>query len=99
MTMGQVVDTPSAQEFMREAMEKITLEELDAIEREVAAKSALFQDALAADRIPGLSDEELQPVLHTIFAIRRKKDLNGPRLREQIKELIYGEADLAARFQ
>jgi hypothetical protein len=97
--MGQVVDTPSAQEFMREAMEKITLEELDAIEREVAAKSALFQDALAADRIPGLSDEELQPVLHTIFAIRRKKDLNGPRLREQIKELVYGEADLAARFQ
>jgi hypothetical protein len=97
--MGQVVDTPSAQEFMREAMEKITLQELDAIEREVAAKSALFQDALAPDRITRLSDEELQPVLHTIFAIRRKKDLDIPHLRERIKELIYGEADLTKRFQ
>lgn len=98
--MGQVVDTPSAQEFMREAMEKITLEELDAIERQVAAKSAMFQDALAPDRIAGLSDAELQPVLHAIFAIRRKiKELEIPDLRERITELIYGDVDLAARFQ
>lgn len=98
--MGQVVDTPSAQEFMREAMQKITPEELDAIEREVAAKSVVFQDALSPDRISGLSDEELQTVLHMIFAIRRKiKDLDDPHLRERIKELLYGEAELVARFQ
>ncbi len=98
--MGQVVDTPSAQEFMREAMQKITIEQLDAIEREVATKSALFRDTLTSDRIGGLSDDELQPVLHSIFAIRRKsKDLNDPHLRERIEGLLFGEADLAVRFQ
>ncbi len=97
--MGQVVDTPSAQEFMREAMEKITLAELDAIEQEVTAKSARFQERLAPDRIAQLSDEELHSLLHLIFAVRRKKDFANGTLREQLHQLIYGDVELATRFQ
>jgi hypothetical protein len=102
--MGQVVDTPSAQEFMREAMQKITLEELDAIEQEVAAKSARFQDALAPERIARLSADQWRGLFKTIFAVRRKVDPllaahaeNG--LRDQVSDLIYGDGELAARFQ
>lgn len=85
---------------MREAMQKITLEELDAIEREVSAKSALFQERLAPDRLSTLSREELDQVLRAIFAIRRKvPSLQDPALRDQMAELIYGEADLPSRFQ
>ena len=99
MPTGQVVDTPSAQEFMREAMQKITVEELDAIEQEVAAKSARFQELLAPDRVAQLGDEELPSLLHMIFAVRRKKNLSNGNLRKQIYDLVYGEAELTARFQ
>lgn len=93
------MDTPSAQEFMREAMQKITLEELDAVEQEVAAKSARFQELLAPDRIAELADVELDGLLHSIFAVRRKKDFWNGNLRAQIYDLLYGDADLVVRFQ
>ncbi len=89
---------------MREAMQKITLQELDAIEQEVAAKSARFQTALAPDRIARLSADEWRGLFKTIFATRRKADAilaahaeNG--LRDQVSDLIHGDAELAARFQ
>lgn len=98
--MGQVVDTPSAQEFMREAMQKITVEELDAIEREVAAKSARLQSALASDRIAGLSEEDWRGIFRMIFSVRRKaKETWNPELPEQVHGLLYGDGDLATRFQ
>ncbi len=102
--MGQVVDTPSAQEFMREAMQKITLEELDAIEQEVAAKSERFQAGLSPDRIARLTLDEWRGLLKTIFAVRRKTDgilatHTQSGLRDQVHALIYGGAQLAARFQ
>lgn len=100
MPIGQVVDTPSAQEFMREAMQKITLEELDAIEQEVAEKSARFQAAFAPDRISQLDEDELRRLFRMIFCVRRKPQhvLNGD-VREQIRDLLYGGAALATRFQ
>lgn len=102
--MGQVVDTPSAQEFMREAMQKITLEELDAIEQEVAAKSERFQTALSPDQISRLTIDDWRKLLKRIFAARRKVDSilsshGEAGLRDQIHDLIYGDAELAARFQ
>ena len=44
--MGQVVDTPTAQEFMREALEKITPEELDATAALCERKAAMFHEAI-----------------------------------------------------
>ncbi|MGE5265655.1 MAG: hypothetical protein ACM3S0_19935 [Acidobacteriota bacterium] len=101
--MGQVVDTPSAQEFMREAMQKITVEELDAIEQEVAAKSERFQAALAPDHIAQLSEENWRALFRMIFAVRRKtKGLLDGRVEsgwpERIHDLLYGDDDLAVRF-
>ncbi|MCL4393991.1 MAG: hypothetical protein M1482_04155 [Chloroflexi bacterium] len=104
MATGQVVDTPSAQEFMREAMQKITLEELDAIEQEVADKSARFQDALGPDRISRLTPDDFRGLFRTVFAVRRKVErilaAHGESdLRDQVDDLIYGGGELAERFQ
>ncbi len=101
--MGQVVDTPSAQEFMREAMQKITIEELDAIEQEVAAKSVRFQAALAPDQISRLTRDDWRGLFKMIFAVRRKSDAilaahAKNDLGDQIHDLIYCDAELAARF-
>ena len=102
--MGQVVDTPSAQEFMREAMQKITVEELDAIEQEVAAKSTHFQAALAPDRIAELSEEDWRTLLRMIFAVRRKTkelldgDVEGG-WSGKVHALLYGPTGVARRLE
>ncbi len=85
---------------MREAMQKITLEELDAIEQELAAKSARFQAALAPERLDAVTDEELRKLLRTIFSVRRKaKEILDGGVRDRLRELIHGEGEIAARFQ
>jgi hypothetical protein len=89
---------------MREAMNKISLEDLDGIEREVGAKSARFQETLAEDKLARLSHDELQPTLKQIFAIRRHlpqvfDGRDETRLGEEIHDLLYGDAPVAARFQ
>ncbi len=88
---------------MREAMQKITVEELDAIEHEVASKSAYFQSVLAPERLVELSREDWRTLVRMIFAVRRKtKDLlenygeeNWPG---RIHDLLYGPGALAMRF-
>ena len=102
--MGQVVDTPSAQEFMREAMQKIPLAELDAIEQELAGKSARFQSLLARENLAQLTSDNWRELLHLIFAVRRKtKDLlaasGEARLRESVRTLLYSSDEPAIRFE
>ncbi len=102
--MGQVVDTLSAQEFMREAMTKISLQDLDAIEREVAAKSVRFQATFSEDQLASASHGELESTLKRIFAVRRHLTQvwdghDDKALGAEIRDLIYGDAPLAARFQ
>ncbi len=89
---------------MREAMQKITPEELDAIEQEVAAKSKRFQTTLAPERIGHLTTEDWRGLVRTIFAVRRKMDTiltahSGNVLAGRVRDLIYGEAELPERFQ
>jgi hypothetical protein len=101
--MGQVVDTLSAQEFMREAMAKISVQDLDSIERDVAAKSTRFRAAFSPDRLMNAPGSELQSALKQIFAIRRRVEaVYGARddesLRVLIRRLLYGDDPLHSRF-
>jgi hypothetical protein len=104
MPHGQVVDTLSASEFMREVMQKISLTELDAIERKVNAKSELFRQILSPGNMAGLTPGDLQCVLERVFSIRRRlacihEHHPHEELRQHISNLLYGEAELPARFQ
>ncbi len=85
---------------MREAMQKITLAELDAIEQEVAAKSARFQHELAPGRIGQLGEEDWRALLRMVFAVRRKaRDMWSSDLPLRVQDLLYGTDELSARFQ
>jgi hypothetical protein len=100
----QVVDTPAAQEFMREALAKITLEELDRIAGELAVKQARLSAWLgpATGRPP--APDALRAVLRAVFATRRHvgevlAQVGAERLAARVHELLAGSGPLEGRFQ
>ena len=101
---GQVVDTESAQEFMREALGKITEAEQSAIAGELEVKHARFHGLLSRPGLEGLTPEELRWILRTIFSTRRRiRDVlespGGDALPAWIDDLLHSGAPLDQRFQ
>jgi hypothetical protein len=101
---GQVVDTQSASEFMRETLETVSRDELLSVAALLDAKAAGFAALLGS---PGqarqLPRDDLRRVLRSIFATRRKADVIlddiGPaRLGAAIDDLLHGERVVAERF-
>ncbi len=104
MPVGQVVDTESAQEFMKEALGKITESELNAIASELEIKSQKFCQLLRKDAIKRLEEVELRALLRSVFSTRRRADdllglLGVEALKENIYSLLYGAGPLLLRFQ
>ena len=102
LAQGQVVDTQTAQEFMREALEMIKLPEVEGIAQELEVKSRRFQLLLAPDVLPELSDERLRGFLRTIFATRRHvpavlEAAAPPLLRAELTHLLHGPESIVAR--
>ena len=99
---GPGVDTASAQEFQREILDRITVEELQSVAARLDRKSAAMRDVLLAGDAR-LSRAALRTVLGLIFATRRRADaiidaVGEDRLSAAIGDLLAGEVDLAARF-
>jgi hypothetical protein len=102
--MAQVVDTESAKEFMREALDKVASEELLKICGEVEIKSHWFREKLDREAISKLSSAEYFSLLRRIFATRRKaeailKQYPLENLREWTTALLYGNGEVKTRFQ
>ena len=98
MAQGQVVDTETAQEFMRQALEMVQLPEMDGIARELEDKSMRFKAAVVA-----LDEERVHAVLRTIFTTRRRTaDIVGAvgqeLLVDALNELITDSRPVAARI-
>jgi len=101
---GQVVDTESAQEFMREALAKITEVELESIAGELEQKHAGFAGRLTKEALSSATPDDLRPVLRSVFSTRRRvdtllEDPIGARLASWISELLYGGGPIEQRFQ
>jgi hypothetical protein len=99
---GQVVDTATAQEFLREILDRAPRAELATIAPDLRRKS----DALRTLLPPGTSIDRasLRRALCWIFATRRSADRIldkvGPAvLAGAIDDLLYGFDELAARFE
>jgi hypothetical protein len=98
---GPVVDTLSAQEFSREILDQITVDELQSVAAGLDRKSLAMRDVLLASTTPDRA--ALRQVLRLIFGTRRKADLIldqiGPeRLAAAIETLLDHDQHLAARF-
>jgi len=64
--------------------------------QELLEKSVLFQETLSKERLPSLTEEELERVFERIFAARRKKrkiieETGIDRLKKAISDLLYGD--------
>jgi hypothetical protein len=98
---GPVVDTLSAQEFSREILDQITVEELQRIAVRLERKSRSMRDLLLDQNGPDRA--ALREVLRQVFGTRRKADLLLDQIRPQrlaaaIADLLSDDQDLAARF-
>jgi hypothetical protein len=101
---GQVVDTETAQEFMKQVLENATLRELGDIVGELERKADRFQELLVPAHLPELTAEELLGLLRHIFATRRRAQvvldaLGVEFFRTALPDLLYGEGAPAFRFQ
>ena len=102
-TVGQIVDTPSALEFMREALEKITEEELTAIVTELRSKSQRFRLLLAPQALPAFDESTFRLLLRSIFSTRRRiaevmVHVDAEVFRDAVGELLHGTLPLGRRF-
>jgi hypothetical protein len=102
---GQVVDTESAEEFMREILEKVSAQELASVAKLLDAKAAGFAGLLGAPgQARALERDDLRRVLRSVFSTRRKADrllddLGPERLGVAIDDLLHGPGVVSERFE
>jgi hypothetical protein len=102
--MGQVVDTETAKEFMKETLEKVDAAELAKICTEVEAKSEWFHSTLGEESFDRFSRQDYSALLGRIFSARGKtrKTLEAydfEVVRDRMGELIHGSGPVDERFQ
>lgn len=102
--MSQIIDTETAKEFMKEALEKIEEGELVKISEELAVKSDKFREKLSEEKVGRLSNEELFSLLRLIFSTRSKakkilSEVDTQAFKSWIAELLYGSGPVQQRFQ
>ena len=101
---GQVVDTQSAEEFMRETLENVTRDELTTIAALLDVKSAGLAALIGTPGAArGLARPDLRRVLRSVFATRRKSDaiLDGvgpERFGAAVDDLLHGPGVVTDRF-
>jgi hypothetical protein len=98
------VDASSAVEFMREALIKISEDEIGTIAELLSRKQSLLAPALEKDALRRASAAAVRPILARVFATRRRSDeillaLGAPALSDAIGTLIHGSGSLATRFR
>ena len=97
---GQVVDTESAREFMKEALSRISEDEMAALVCELREKSRRFRALLGSG--DALDEASLRRVLRSVFSTRRSADTvlaKNPGLRDDVRDLLHGEGSTALRFR
>jgi hypothetical protein len=98
------VDAPSAVEFMREALVKISEDDIGVIAEALAGKHRALEPVLSEDALAVGTAEAVRPILGRVFATRRRSDallvsVGGPTLASAIRDLLYGPGRVETRFR
>jgi hypothetical protein len=99
-----VVDRPSAVEFMREALVKISEEDIGTVIELLALKRNDLAPFLADDALATGNAEVVRPILARMFAVRRRSDellvaVGAPALAAAIRDLLHGPGRIETRFR
>jgi len=100
---GQVIDTPTAQEFTGMVLEKVSDHDLADVAGLLEAKSAFFRDVLARERLGVLDEEDAMTVLKMVFSSRRKAKvilatLTLDGFRRSVRGLLYADMSPGERL-
>lgn len=103
-TPGAVLDAPSAVEFMREALIKISEEEISRVARALEGKHQEMKPFLDADRLEQDAGTSVTELLGRVFATRRRTPqilelIPGDRLGAAVADLVHGPDAVTARFE
>ena len=98
------VDLPSAVEFMREALIKISEEDIGAVAELLARKHRDLAPLLQPEALAAANAEVVRPILARTFATRRRTDeilvkVGAPVLAGAIRDLLHGPGGIDARFR
>ncbi len=101
---GQVIDTPTAQEFTRLALEKVSEHDLGDTAAKLERKSAIFRDAFGPDVVMSLDEETATDVLKMVFSSRRKtkviiNSLTLDGFRRSVRGLLYADMSPGDRLE
>ncbi|GMQ98313.1 MAG: hypothetical protein BMS9Abin17_0820 [Acidimicrobiia bacterium] len=93
---GQVIDTPTAQEFTRLALEKVSEHDLGDIASRLEAKSAFFREVFGSESIESLDEEAALAVLKMVFSARRKAkiilaNMTIDGFKRSVRGLLYAD--------
>jgi hypothetical protein len=97
------VDAPSAVEFMREALVKISEDDIGIVAEALARKRQALLAALSAEALAVGTAEAVRPILGRVFATRRRSDallvsVGAPTLASAIRDLLHGPGRVETRF-
>jgi hypothetical protein len=98
------VDAPSAVEFMREALIKISEDDIGVVADLLVRKRQAMTQALDRGALAAGTAEAVRPILARVFATRRRSDsivvaTGAPVLAAAIDALVHGAAPIDDRFR
>jgi len=101
--IADAVDAPSAVEFMREALVKISEDDIGAVSDLLARKRADLAPLLSEASLAKANADAVRPILARVFATRRRADdllvvAGAPILAGAIRDLVHGGGRIEARF-
>lgn len=104
MTLPGDVDAPSAVEFMREGLVKISEDDIGTVADLLARKRALLAPALERESLESGTAAAVRPILDRVFATRRRTDQllvanGGPAVAAALLDLLHGRGGIDARFR
>lgn len=102
--VGQVIDTPTAQEFTRLALEKVSEHDLGDIAALLTDKSAFFVAIFGPDTIDDLDEGAAMASLKYVFSTRRRAEvilttLTVDGYRRAVRGLLYAEMSPGERLE
>jgi hypothetical protein len=101
---ADAVDASSAVEFMREALIKISEDEIGTVAELLLRKRAILAPSLEEDSLRRANADTVRAILSRIFATRRRSDaiivaVGAPALSDAVRGLVHGRGSLADRFR
>lgn len=99
-----MVDTLTATEFTRLALERVSSDELTEVASLLEEKSRFFAHILSPDRLAEMTEHEAMDLLRSVFSARRRAkvlldNLTLEGLREMATELVWGSGPASGRLE